>query len=1053
MRAVRSPRPAVALALVLASAIAAQAQPTTGAIAGVLRDASGATVAGAAVTVTSEATGAARVVATMADGQYVVPLLPPGLYSIVASGPGGRTGRHVTLTQAGATTRLNLELEVTPVAETVTVRADPRLRADHHQVGSWIDRRSIDDQPLNGRSVLELVKLEPGLTVPERLAGGRVFISSLGAGLQTVPRIGFARVTLDGGNIETPGTVATLLQIPADVVDQLHVATVGFDMSTGLATSGVVNIVTRAGTNDVRGTAFSLYRDRRWSALDDGQASARDPSFRRHQAGGALGGPLRRGRAFFFAAFERHHQRDLILVRPSDPALRAFGGAFTSPSSGHLTSGRVDLRLSERHRAALRHTHDANTAFASSAGAPEYQLPSAWASRPVRAHQSLASITSVLTAALVNDLRASVYATSTAVRPATASDCPDPCFGLGQPRLVLTDGSATSLIVGATPAAAADGYRWHVSDALVVLRGAHLIRLGFDWEHTRSAQLAQADDQVQLTLWTPDAVRARDPSLPLPASFTTIDDLYRLPLRSFATTIAASDAEGLTRYRVYDMLRVHAADQWRVGERFSLNGGLAWAYEPGVLNHDLRKPAWLVPLVGHDGLEVPRAHGSLSGTLGAAWQVTSDGRTVVRGGVGRYSDSIARTVALNLATERELLSRLGTRTVTVSGTNVVWNGRRLSFPQPTTFSGADLLPILPEIRALVAGGLPSGGQSAATNLDLTKEGRNLYDPSYTTPRALHASVGVHREVGRGLVLGIDVAWKRFAHTFINGIDYNRFFSVAGPVIPACTAEQRTELAVVCSNGSLYFDTTSGRARYLGVLVRAEQRFTTGAYAIVSYALGSFVGSNGTGTGTTENPGGRAFGFSNDDWLLNYGPLPTDLRHVLSASGATPLPWNLRLAFSLSATSRPPFAPYVAGMDFDGDGTINDLLPGTRVNQFNRSLDRDDLERLVRNYNDHYAGTLTAGGQLAPPVTLPDAFGFNDTFFTLDVRVSHDVQVATRLRLTGFVDVFNVFDTKNFVGYGSNLASPGTFGQPGSRVGQAFGPGGPRAAQVGVRIGF
>ena len=116
-----------------------------------------------------------------------------------------------------------------------------------------------------------------------------------------------------------------------------------------------------------------------------------------------------------------------------------------------------------------------------------------------------------------------------------------------------------------------------------------------------------------------------------------------------------------------------------------------------------------------------------------------------------------------------------------------------------------------------------------------------------------------------------------------------------------------------------------------------------------------MGTNGTGTGTAENTGGRVFGFNNDNWFENYGPLPTDQRHVLNLSGFVELPWRLQIAFSVSAYSRPPFSAYVAAMDFNGDGTQNDLLPGTKVNQFGRALDKHDLERLLDLYNAQSCG--------------------------------------------------------------------------------------------------
>ena len=252
---------------------------------------------------------------------------------------------------------------------------------------------------------------------------------------------------------------------------------------------------------------------------------------------------------------------------------------------------------------------------------------------------------------------------------------------------------------------------------------------------------------------------------------------------------------------------------------------------------------------------------------------------------------------------------------------------------------------------------------------------------------------------------------------------------------------------------MFFDPTIGRARYRGLLLRVEKRVARQLQFLGSYALGSYVGSNGTGMGTVEPNGGRVFGFNNDDWFENYGPLPTDQRHVLSLSGFVELPWRLQVAFSVSAYSRPPFSAYVAGMDFNGDGTQNDLLPGTKVNQFGRGLDEQDLETLVAQYNAQYAGRRTPTGPIAPPLTLPDDYAFDDSFFTQDVRLSRSFRLrrnGTQLSLFG--EVFNLLNTPNLVGYSGNLASA-TFGQPTGRFTQVFGSGGPRAFQFGARVSF
>jgi hypothetical protein len=275
------------------------------------------------------------------------------------------------------------------------------------------------------------------------------------------------------------------------------------------------------------------------------------------------------------------------------------------------------------------------------------------------------------------------------------------------------------------------------------------------------------------------------------------------------------------------------------------------------------------------------------------------------------------------------------------------------------------------------------------------------------------------------------------------------------VIPRCVGAQLEDVSAVCSTGAIYFDTTSGRARYRGLLVRVDKRFSTTAQVMASYALASYVGSNGTGTATAEAPGGRVFGFNNDDWFENVGAMPTDERHVLTVSGFFALPWQFQIGFSVSAYSRPPFTAYVSGFDFNGDGTTNDLLPGTRVNQFGRGLGKDDLARLVARYNQDIAGRPLCCGQNVPrPLTLPDDYSFDDTFFTQDLRLSRTFPIGTRgARISLSAEVFNLLNTANLVGFSGNLGDRNVFGQPTGRVSQVFGSGGPRAVQLAARLGF
>jgi len=114
---------------------------------------------------------------------------------------------------------------------------------------------------------------------------------------------------------------------------------------------------------------------------------------------------------------------------------------------------------------------------------------------------------------------------------------------------------------------------------------------------------------------------------------------------------------------------------------------------------------------------------------------------------------------------------------------------------------------------------------------------------------------------------------------------------------------------------------------------------------------------------------------------------------------------------------------VAGIDFDGDGTINDLLPGTKWNQLNRGLDENDLRRLVEEYNGRSAGNRTPTGQVMPRVNLPANFQFADTFFSTDVRLGKLVRFDERYEINVFGEVFNVFNIANSLGTAQTCFRP------------------------------
>jgi hypothetical protein len=362
---------------------------------------------------------------------------------------------------------------------------------------------------------------------------------------------------------------------------------------------------------------------------------------------------------------------------------------------------------------------------------------------------------------------------------------------------------------------------------------------------------------------------------------------------------------------------------------------------------------------------------------------------------------------------------------------------------PTSFTGSDLLALLPAIRAALADRL-ANGDATLQQIQITKQAfPAIFPTEVPNPSAIHASAGVQQELPRGVVVSADVVYRHFVDVPQGGgsIDVNHFASVRGAVVPECSSvDQANDPDALCSLGAINVQRAPYRFTYRGLLMRVEKRLTSSFQVLGSYAYSSNTGTN-TGNG-----------FDLDNWLENRGPASNDFTHILNVSGLLRLPSQFDLGFNFSYSSAPPFSAYVGAIDFNGDGTTGDLLPGTTVNVFNRGMGDTDLERLVTAFNATQAGTRDAHNVLIPHVSLPDSYSLGDNFHALDLRVSRSVMLGGRVRLTLIGEAFNIYNASNHVGYSGDLTSA-AFGQPTSRATQVFGSGGPRSFQVAARVIF
>ena len=1046
-------------------AAAAAAQVPLGTISGVVHDESGAVIRNAAVIVRNKATGIERKLASDEDGAFAAAALPAGDYEVTAQVTGFRTLLREVTVATGSTVKVEMRMEVGQTSELVTVQATAAaINYESHAIDGVITRQKIQELPLNGRSFLQLAFLEPGVTVSPGTTSqyNSLFSVSVLGGESNKTAI-----TVDGGNVRNSIEGQTGMNFSQEVVQEFQLSSTNFDLSTGITSVGAVNIVTRTGTNQFHGSGYFFFRDHNMAAYPGLKRDPLnpDPFFARRNPGVWVGGPILKDRLFFFTNYEYSNQTQLFTVQPDLPSVQGLAGNFGSPYRGHLFSTRFDWKISDKHNLFARYSHDQNKGFGPAGGSP---LPSNWLQNKNFSDQSVLGVTSALRATLVNDFRFNFTYWQNRNLFADDATCPG-CIGLGFPNLTL-QGSSNFAVGNTTNATQGrDLRRFTFLDTLSWQRGTHRFRFGTEIEYAPGTGFWGYCDPGCTVAFSPEYVKGVVPAAALPLLFprlpsviSTNEDLLNLPFAGGVIGIGdpsqpppfnIDQAKRNNRYRFFGQ------DSWRLRPNFTLNYGLAWNFESTLVNRDLDKPQYLAPLYGSDLSPTKNNYNNFSPSLGFAWSVDQNNKTVVRAGAGIYWETELLWRRLQ---ERAFIGPLGNGRVQFphsgfvnifpgildlgSGTpRPVPVGAALPSNTLTTLTLGQFMQIvnqqLPAAQRALTPANP--GDLSVRAIQLNKAAAQLYPPEYPVQRSYHMTVGLQRELRHDMVLSIDFVRRVFVNTLLGEIDYNRFNrrinGVQTPVIPRCTSPaQQANPSAQCSNGPITFWTPGGRGVYNALLVKLDKRFSNRYFLTASYALTGQSGINGI--------------VNLDNYFQSYGPQGS--RHLLNVSAVVDLPWGFQVGFISSMASRGPVMPSVSGVDLDGDGITNEPIPGVDFNCFNRGCGKGDLEQAVQAWNQRYpAGSRDARGQNIPQLTLPARYEFGDWFSSQDLRLKKKFAWQERYSLEIFGEMFNVFNVANLSGFNFTLNSPGAFGQPTQRIQQVFGSGGPRALQVGGRFTF
>jgi hypothetical protein len=366
----------VSICLVVLSPFASIAQQnvTSGSLSGRIEDSNGAIVSGANITATNVETSQRLTTSTDQEGRYRFPYLRIGSYDVIVEAPGfTAVNKQLTIT-VGQALELPVTLAVAGVSAQLHIGGGevPLIETVRTQVTETIRPREITDLPLNGRNYLDLALLVPGVSPTNTGSNQRFAETSAvpGQGLSIAgQRNLYNSFIVDGVSANDDAADLAGTYYSEEVIDQFQVVTSGGIAEFGRASGGVVNILTRSGTNQWRGTLYGFFRNQRFDARNP-LAPTKD-LLTQAQYGISTSGPLRRDRTFFFTNFEqtRRNYSAVLTINPTavntiNNRLRAinYGGPGIEtgvvPASFDTTNffGRVDHRINDRNQLSARYS-------------------------------------------------------------------------------------------------------------------------------------------------------------------------------------------------------------------------------------------------------------------------------------------------------------------------------------------------------------------------------------------------------------------------------------------------------------------------------------------------------------------------------------------------------------------------------------------------------------------------------------------------------------------------------------------------------------------------
>lgn len=774
-------------------------QTTLVTLEGVVADEQGNALPGVVINLRNMDTGYVYSTTSKADGRYIISGIQPGKYEVEVSLSGFQTQKQQGLIfNVGAGLKIDFTLASAAIQEEVVVVAQtPMVEVTKSDVSKVIDRTKIEDLPLLDRNFGSLAIMKPGVQESR---------SNAQPG-------GSEEIIVDGVSNEWVGRNTQRTSIPADAIEEFRIMTNQFQAEYGNTSGMVWTAITRSGTNELRGRLSFFYRDETFDDVNYFVSHAtykgpeltdyEEPPYSHYLFGGFLGGPIKKDKAHFFLSYEGLRHTEYATI--TSPLVPKETVDVTNDSNQVLA--KFNYQLNEKNLFSLRY---------------------AWNDQKQR---------NLGVGGLYTKERASDYiVTIHEIQPNWTFYPSD--NSMNEFRFLFSDdkGDAPVHYPGTYSIDRPSGYfgkapynpqrarekRLQVLDNFSLFIGPHTIKLGVDY--SRISLVGFADQYIPgYFIFTTDKPFNKDDFSTYPLVF-----LYNKGVRDFDYP--------------YTEAAFFAQDSWKVHRRFTLNLGLRWNYY-SCKDIDINHGDWR----------------HLNPRFGFSWDPIGDGRTVLRGGIGTFSQNPQLNIGL------------------IAGLMAAMDIRQIIYPNyPDPFQPN---PFFPSIPGLV----PIDKYST--------------EPDLVPPYSVQMTLGGERQILPDLSLGLDLVWTRGYH-FTRLENFN-------PIIPGTKNKRKDP-----TKGNQWTFTDNGKSDFKGIYLTVTKRFSHGWGFDVAYTL-----SQSKADVETEQT--SCWSYDDDAWERQYGPTNNDARHRLAVSGIVNLPLGFQLSGLFYYRSKLPWNavyPYDANLD-------------------------------------------------------------------------------------------------------------------------------------------